>query len=105
MTILDFAGTTPAVRPGMSVIQLHDSLWRVTRPSGEVLGYIERAIEPTVERAHERAVERAGERTVGVVVDRTADRYRAKRLLQRQRGFLPVGEFWSLDDAIDCFRF
>ena len=81
MTTLDFVGTTPTIRPGVAVIQLHEQLWRVTRPNGEVLGYIERTEE------------------------RKADRYRAKRLLQRQRRFLPVGDFWSFDDAIDCFRF
>lgn len=80
MTILDFVGTTPAVRPGVAMIQLHNELWRVTRASGEVLGYIERFAE--------------------------ADdfRFRAKRLLSGQQRSLPLGEFWNIDDAIDCFR-
>lgn len=81
MTTLAFAGTAPTIRPGISMIQLHDDLWRVTRPDGEVLGYIERLDEPA------------------------GHRFRAKRMLQRQRRFLPVGEFWSIDDAVDCFRF
>lgn len=81
MTILDFAGTDTSTRAGVVTIQLHDDLWRVTRPQGEVLGYVERSSSP------------AGHRFV------------AKRLLQRQRRFLAVGEFWSLDDAMDCFRF
>ena len=80
MTTLDFIGTTPAIRPGIAMIQLHDALWRITRPGGEVLGYIERVEVPSGER------------------------FRAKRLLQRQRRFLSVGEFWSIHDAIDCFR-
>jgi hypothetical protein len=81
MTTLDFVGTTPAIRPGIAMIQLHDSLWRVTRPSGEVLGYIEKFEQ------------------------QASEKFRAKRLLPRQRRFLPVGDFWDIDDAIDCFRF
>jgi hypothetical protein len=86
MTILDFVGTTPLVRPGdartgIAMVQLHDELWRVTRPDGQVLGYIERFQE------------------------RATDRFRAKRFNALQRRFLPMGEFWNLDDAIDCFRF
>jgi hypothetical protein len=65
----------------MAMIQLHDGLWRVTRSSGEVLGYIESFLE-------------LGD-----------TRYRSKRLFSSQRPSLPLGEFWSLDDAIDCFRF
>jgi hypothetical protein len=26
-------------------------------------------------------------------------------MLHAQRRFLAVGEFWSMDDALDCFRF
>jgi hypothetical protein len=101
MTILDFAPTylTPdsltaesdaaaqgvfdraATRLGVASIQLHDDLWRVTRTDGEVLGYIEQV-------------------TTGA-----GSRFVAKRMLQRQRRFLPVGEFWTVDDAMDCFRF
>ncbi len=81
MTILDFVGTAPTVRPGIAMIQLHDALWRITRLNGEVLGYIERLNEPA------------------------GHRFRAKRLLPRQRRFLPIGDFWTIDDAIDCFRF
>ncbi len=78
MTTLDFAASVPTIRPGLAAVQLHDELWRLTRPGGEVLGYIERFEE------------------------RGLPRYRAKRLLQ-QRRFLPVGEFWRFDDALDCF--
>lgn len=86
MTTLDFVGTTPAVRPGIALVQLHDEPWqvrekhwRVTRLDGEVLGYIEQFRE------------------------RQGFRYRAKRLQARQRRFVVNGEFWSIDDAIDCF--
>lgn len=76
MTILDFAPTTTA-RRGLSAVQLHDDLWRVTRASGEVVGYVER-------------------------IDEGA-RFRAKRMLVRQRRFVPVGEFWRFADALDVF--
>ncbi|CAN5312998.1 hypothetical protein BH11ACT2_BH11ACT2_20010 [soil metagenome] len=78
MTILDF-GTTAAIRPGIAMIQLHDELWRVTRDSGEVLGYVER------------------------FADRGTWRFRAKRMLVSQRRFVAVGEFWRIGDAVDCF--
>ena len=81
MTILDFVGTSTPIRSGVATIQLHDDLWRITRPDGEVLGYVERAANP------------AGHRFV------------AKRMLPRQRRFLGLGEFWTLDDALECFRF
>lgn len=85
MTVLDFpaALTTAgsAVLPGVSTVQLHDDLWRVTRPDGEVLGYIERSDS------------------------NAGHRFTAKRMLQRQRRFLPIGDFWSIGDALDCFRF
>jgi hypothetical protein len=80
VTILDFAGPT-RLRHGVATVQLHDDLWRVTRADGEVLGYVER---------HSTAA---------------GSRFTAKRMLQRQRRFMPVGDFWSVDDALDCFRF
>jgi hypothetical protein len=79
MITLDFVGTTPTVRPGVTLVQLHNELWRVTRSTGEVLGYIERFSEAQGER------------------------FRAKRLLVRQRRFIVIGEFWGINDAIDCF--
>ena len=79
MITLDFAGTTPTVRPGITLVQLHNELWRVTRATGEVLGYIERFTEEQGER------------------------FRAKRLLVQQRRFIIVGEFWGINEAVDCF--
>lgn len=81
MTTLDFVGTVPSIRAGISMIKIADYRWRVTRNSGEVLGYIE------------------GFSDVG------GRRFRAKRLLSTQARSIPLGEFWDLDDAIDCFRF
>lgn len=80
MTVLDFAPKT-ALRAKVTTVQLHDDLWRITRADGEVLGYIERSTSA------------AGER------------FLAKRMLHVQRRFLPIGDFWSLGDALECFRF
>lgn len=90
MTASDFAGSSlldrlpdaePSPRPGIDLVRLHEGLWRVTRSDGEVLGYVESFLEPR------------------------GRRFRAKRLLPLQRRFLPRGEFWSFDDAVDCLRF
>jgi hypothetical protein len=81
MTTLDFVDNIAVDRFGIAMIQLHDELWRVTRGTGEVLGYIEAFAEGG------------------------AQRFRAKRMFSSQRRSLPLGEFWSIDDAIDCFRF
>ena len=81
MTTLAFTGTQAATRPGLHLVQLHDELWRVTRPSGDVLGYVEQFRV------------------------RAGLRFRAKRFIARQRRFVEMGEFWSMDDAIDCFGF
>ena len=89
MTTLDFVATNSLVaaprdrvnRFGIALVQLHDELWRVTRRTGEVLGYIE-------------CFDESG-----------SQRFRAKRMFASRRQSLPLGEFWSIDDAIDCFRF
>ncbi|CAN5293429.1 hypothetical protein BH09ACT3_BH09ACT3_13730 [soil metagenome] len=82
MTTMTFAQSfEPArvTRRGLSMIQLHDQLWRVTRNDGEVVGYVESfAVSEGL-------------------------RYRAKRFLTRQHRFVGVGDFWSIDDAVDCF--
>ena len=75
MTTLAFAPTAP----GISLVQLNDSLWRVTRPDGDVLGYVERFLE------------------------RGIDRYRAKRMIVAKQRFYPIGDFWLMDDALECF--
>ncbi|QYH35817.1 DUF2163 domain-containing protein [Salinibacterium sp. M195] len=81
MTTLDFAEATHSIRSGIVTVQLNDDLWRITRPDGEVLGYVQR-----------------WQAAAGA-------RFQAKRMLQRQRRFLPLGDFWSIDDALDIFRF
>lgn len=64
----------------IALVELGDALWRVTRPDGEVLGYVESFDAPG------------------------GTRYRAKRMIVRQQRFVPVGEFWVMGDAVDCFR-
>ena len=84
MTTLDFAGPqtrTTASRLGVASVQLGDDLWRITLGDGEVLGYVERRTTPA------------------------GNRFTAKRMLQRQRRFMPIGDFWTIDDALECFRF
>lgn len=79
MPTLDFAPDIRSPR-GLTVVQLHDGLWRVTMPEGDVLGYVERF------------------ETNG------GERFRAKRFLVRLRRFMVDGEFWDMDDALACFR-
>lgn len=80
MAVLDFAGTKTTVRRGISLVEISPALTRVTRVTGEVLGYIE---------------------VVGAGHDCS---FSARRLISDGRGMLPLGEFWSVDDAVDCFR-
>jgi len=81
MTTLDFADTAQSIRSGIVTVQLNDDLWRITRPDGEVLGYVHRWTSAA------------------------GSRYQAKRMLRRQRRFLPLGDFWTIGDALDIFRF
>ncbi|MBC7724298.1 MAG: hypothetical protein H7146_06055 [Burkholderiaceae bacterium] len=64
----------------VSLVQVNDTLWRVTRREGDVLGYID--------LFHADA----------------GSRFRARRLLSTRRTFVNDGEFWAMSDAIDCFR-
>lgn len=80
MAVLDFAGTQRTVRRGISLVEISPTLSRITRVTGEVLGYVE---------------------IVGSGRDRA---FSARRLISDGRGMLPLGEFWTMDDALDCFR-
>lgn len=70
-----------SLRRDINLVQLRDELWRVTRIDGEVLGYVESFVESR------------------------GRRFRSKRLIALQKRFIPLGEFWSFDDAVDCLRF
>jgi hypothetical protein len=69
MTILDFVGTAPTVRPGITLVELANGQWRVTRATGEVLGYIE-----SVDEGRDR-------------------KFHSRRLVSSHRGSLPLGDF------------
>jgi hypothetical protein len=80
VTTLNFAPVSP-LRSSVNIVQLGNDLWRIVKADGEVIGYVERK-------------------------DTAAgSRYTAKRMLSRQRRFLPIGDFWTVDDALECFRF
>lgn len=68
-------------RNGPTALTLRDGFWRILHPSGAVLGYIERS--------------------------RTADgdQFEARRLIAGTTRIMPLGEFWSLDTALDCFGY
>lgn len=70
----------PTLVDSIALVELGEALWRVTRPDGDVLGYVEAFETPA------------------------GTRYRAKRMLALQRRFVPIGEFWVMSDAVDCFR-
>lgn len=73
--------TTTTRRTGIRTVPLPSGLVRVTRASGEVLGYVEQR----------------------VVRDQL--RYIAKRMRPADTAFLELGMFWSDDDAIDALVF
>ncbi|MFC0678419.1 hypothetical protein ACFFGH_11270 [Lysobacter korlensis] len=75
------AVATTGSRSAPRLVQVNDRLWRVTRQTGEILGYVESFDSPA------------------------GDRYRAKRYILRARRFDVLGEFWRIDDATDALRF
>lgn len=74
------ATARPTASPGLKLVRVNDCLWRVVRPAGDLIGYVELVATPG------------------------GTRYRAKRFLPVQRRVLIDGEFWSIDDAVECFR-
>jgi hypothetical protein len=82
MELLERATALPlaSAHPGVTVLALHGRLWRATRADGAVLGYVE------------------------LVVTDEGDRFLSKRLRPRAQGFLPIGEFWTADEAIESLR-
>jgi hypothetical protein len=72
---------TTGSRSAARLQQVNDRLWRVTRATGEMLGYVEAFDSPA------------------------GDRFRAKRYVLRARRFDVLGEFWRIDDATDALRF
>jgi hypothetical protein len=67
-------------RTGLHLVRVKDDLWRATVADGRILGHIER---------------------------RTADdgtMFIAKRLAPQSARFHTLGEFWRIDDAVDCLH-
>ena len=65
------------VRPSLATS--HQPSWRVSDPSGDVIGYADQL-------GNDDAV-----------------RYRARALVSRLPRFHELGEFWRFDDAVECF--
>jgi len=82
MTLLQAPATSSRLATSRTeTVAVGDSLWRIVRVGGELLGYIDRLPTPD------------------------GDRFRVRRMLATQRRFVAVGEFWRFDDAMGCFRF
>jgi hypothetical protein len=67
-------------RTGLNLVRVKDDLWRATVADGRILGHIERRD--------------AADGTVFV----------AKRLAPQSARFHTLGEFWRIDDAMDCLH-
>ncbi|NQX10083.1 hypothetical protein HQQ80_00390 [Microbacteriaceae bacterium VKM Ac-2855] len=67
-------------RTAPTLTSVNPRLWRVSAPTGAVLGHIERT-------------EQAG-----------TERFAARRLRAGMPSGQSLGEFWSVDDAVECFR-
>ncbi len=72
---------TPARGTPVRLTAAAPALWRVTDPAGRVIGHLQ------------------------AVAEETGLRYRARRFQSASRAFLDLGDFWRVDDAIDCLRF
>lgn len=67
---------------GLAFVPVRDGLWRVVSTSGAILGHIERLGDS------------AGD-----------ERLFSARLLRADGiHFLPLGDFWSAEEAAECFR-
>ena len=81
--LIDDSTRTPVLPAGvpLRLASAAPSLWRVIDRGGRVIGHLQ-----------------ALSTTAGV-------RYRARRFQASSRAFIDLGDFWSIDDAIDCLRF
>ena len=57
------------------------ALWRVIDRKGHVIGHLQ------------------------AIADGSGIRYRVRRFRASSRAFLELGEFWRIEEAIDCLRF
>lgn len=63
----------------LDAVEVRDGLWRISTLRGTLLGHI------------------------SVQTDEADARFVATRMLGRTPRRVPLGTFWSLDDAIQCF--
>lgn len=63
----------------LEALEVRDGVWRISTPRGTLLGHVR------------------------VEHDSDDTKYVASRLLGRTPRTVPMGTFWSLDDAIRCF--
>ena len=79
-----FTATTPGdllrQRTGLNLVRVKDDLWRATVADGRILGHIERRIADD------------------------GPMFIAKRLTPQSARFHTLGEFWRIDDAMDCLH-
>jgi hypothetical protein len=78
MTTAELATRPGSTHPRVSVVPVGDARWRITRRDGEILGYVDHSPEVDGHPFH------------------------ARRMQVVQRRFIPVGDFWTLQDAIDA---
>lgn len=69
-----------ATRVAPTVTPINQRLWRVSAPTGAILGHIER------------------------IDDAAGEKFRARRLRAGLPSGVSIGEFWNVDDAAECFR-
>ena len=83
MDLLERPAPLPLLRSarGLDIVPRRGALWRVARPDGVVLGYVER------------------------VDDAAGAMYRSKRMVGRAAGFDVVGDFGVPDDAVEALRY
>lgn len=92
-------------RRGLRCLQVSAALWRVTRPDGAIVGYLEclgpepagEDVAPPVPLGPRPILDVAAEEA-----RRAPDRVIAKRMTADRRGFIELGRFRDLDEAIDA---
>jgi hypothetical protein len=83
MTVTTRAATPPRLRTGtrLTLAPIAADRWRVLDPSGLIVGHI------------------------AARSDSGGTRYRARRYHPGSRAFVDLGEFWSIEDAVQCLRY
>lgn len=69
-----------STRIAPTLTSINGRLWRVSAPTGAILGHIER------------------------IEDQRGEKFRARRLRSGMPQGISLGEFWNVEEAADCFR-